>query len=98
MKYNKKGIGKQCLVFAKKKIVCDSKKDGLVFCEKGRIVEVKMRVEVQNSDGIDKIFKLKGLKEEVDMLDGQVELSAACNEKMNLAKPIVITKICEVHG
>ena len=85
-------------MFAKKKIVCGGKKDGLVFCEKGRIVEIKMRVEVQNSDSVDKVFELEGLKEEVDMSDGQVELLAACDEKMNSAKPIVVTKIREVHG
>ena len=85
-------------MFAEKEVVYGGEKDGLVFCEKGRIVEVEMRVEVQNSDGIDKIFELEGLKEEVDMSDGQVELSAACDEKMNSAKPIVVTKIREVRG
>ena len=93
MKYGKKGISKRCLVFTKKEVVSGSEKDGLVFCEKGRVVEVKVCVEVQNSDSINEIFELKGLKEEVDVSDGQVKLSAACDKKMNLAKPIVVTKM-----
>ena len=80
-------------MFAKKEVVCGSEKDGLVFSEKGGVVEVKMCVEVQNSDDVDEIFELKGLKEEVDVLDGQVKLLAACDEKMNLAKPMVVTKM-----
>jgi hypothetical protein len=98
MKYGEKGISKRCLVFTKKEVVCGGEKDGLVFSEKGGVVEVEMCVEVQNSDGVDEIFELKGLKEEVDVSDGQVKLSAAYDEKMNSAKPMVVTKMREVPG
>ena len=83
-------------MFTEKELVCGSEKDGFIFCEKGGVVEVKVCVEVQNSDGVNKIFELKGLKEEVDVLDGQVKLLAACDKKMNLAKPMVVTKMWEV--
>ena len=53
MKYGEKGISKRCLVFMKKEVVCGGEKDGLVFSEKGGVVEVEMCVEVQ-TEGLER--------------------------------------------